>query len=545
MAIPTIALVGRPNVGKSTLFNRLVGGRNAIVQDLPGVTRDRHYGEAEILGRRFNVIDTGGFEPSASEGMLVAMRAQAEIAIEEADAVIVLYDGPEGLVPSDREIARLMARTERLAFHTVNKIDGPSHEKLTSEFWEMGVERLFSVSAQHGSGVYDLMEAVFESLPERPEESDLTADAALVRVAVVGKPNAGKSTLINRLLGQERLLVSDVPGTTRDAIDTLIERPHDPQALDEALKELDEARAARDAELRWSTELEDEAEDEQLNDLVVHVAEPQSWDDDSIEDDETFEGASIEAPQVDVESSDWRAPTDIGAAERAVEEAERRVEIARSPRRYLVIDTAGVRRRKWIKTHLERVSIIQSFKSIDRSEVCLLLIDATIGVTEQDVKLAGMVVDKGRSCVILVNKWDAVADKETGTAGAFIHKLHDQLKFLRHAPVIFISGKTGQRTHKIFAEIDRVHRRMQHRVSTGAVNRFIAESVGRKQPPTQKGRRLKIYYGAQVAVAPPTFLLWVNEPKILHFSYRRFLLNRMRDTWDFSGTPIRLLLRRR
>jgi len=544
MELPTIALVGRPNVGKSTLFNRLVGGRTAIVEDYPGVTRDRHYGEAEILGRRFYVIDTGGFEPSADEGMLAAMRVQAEIAIEEADAVIALYDGREGLVTADQEIARRLARTDKLVFHTINKIDGPSHESKTAEFWEMGVDHLHSVSAQHGSGVYDLLEAVFAALPVDPLDLEAVVDEGLIRVAVVGKPNAGKSTLINRLLGEERLLVSDVPGTTRDAIDTLMERPADPADIQEARAELDAARADRDAEAHLRETLNEEVASEEHDDLVGHMRWEPASEEEGPEDDEEIEEA-VAPPVVDVESSDWRPHTDVASADRAVEAAERRLELAEERRRYMVIDTAGIRRRKWVKTHLERVSIIQSFKSIDRAEVCLFLIDATAGVTEQDAKLAGMVVDKGRACVILVNKWDAVAEKDSTTAGAFVHRLHDQLKFLRHAPVIFISGLTGQRTHRIFSEIDRVHRRMQHRVPTGQVNRFIAASVRRKQPPSQKGRRLKIYYGSQVAIAPPTFLMWVNEPKYLHFSYRRFLLNQMRETWDFAGAPIRLLLRKR
>jgi GTP-binding protein len=547
MAIPTIALVGRPNVGKSTLFNRLVGGRTAIVEDIPGVTRDRHYGEGELLGRRFIAIDTGGFEPKAEESMLVAMRAQAEIAIEEADAVIVLYDGKEGLVPADEEIARLLARTDKLAFHTVNKIDGPSHESRAAEFWATGVAELYSISAQHGSGVYDLMETVFEALPGDGKDLEDQSDDGLIRVAVIGKPNVGKSTLINRLLGEDRLLVSEIAGTTRDAIDTLVERPADPAALVEAEADLEAARATREAERELQETLDaeaGEARQEDSEDLVVHLpGGGGGWDEN--EDEASEAEASPPPPGVDVESAQWRPHTDLAAADRAVQEAERRAELAVQPSRYMVIDTAGIRRRKWIKTHLERVSIIQSFKSIDRAEVCLFLIDAKEGVTEQDAKLAGMIVDKGRACVILVNKWDAVDSKDSGTAGAFVHRLHDQLKFLRHAPVIFISALSGQRTHRILSEVDRVHRRMQHRVSTGQVNRFIAESVRIKQPPTLKGRRLKIYYGAQVAISPPTFLLWVNEPKNLHFSYRRFLLNRLRETWDFSGTPVRLILRRR
>ena len=505
---PMVVIVGRPNVGKSTLFNRLVGGRGALVENRPGITRDRHYGDADVLGRALLVIDTGGFEPSATEGMLSAMRAQAEIAIDEADAVIVLHDGHEGVLPADQEIVRLMARSSKPVFHAVNKIDGQRHERLVPEFWEMGVESLYPISAQHGPGVLDLMEDVLSSLPEEEDAEDAEPGrAGAIRVAVIGKPNVGKSTLVNRLLGEDRLLVSDVPGTTRDAIDTWHERPPDPALL---------ARAESDLA------------------ALIEADEPVPVDDDD----------DVPSGVFDMEDRAWSAQGDPEALERAISDARDAVEAAREPRRYLFIDTAGIRRRKWVKTHIERASIIQAFKAIDRAEICLLLIDATQGVTDQDAKLAGLIQDKGRACVILVNKWDAVEGKTTDTAGAFIKDLHHNLQFVRHAPVVLISALSGQRVHRILGAVDHVNANNHRRVPTGALNRFVAGVVRRKQPPLHKNRRLRIYYCSQVAVAPPTFILSVNDPHAIHFSYKRYILNQLRDAWDFGGAPLRLILRK-
>ena len=525
MSKPTLAIVGRPNVGKSTLFNRLIGRQAAIVQDMPGVTRDRHYGEGSVLGFDFIAVDTGGFEPESSEGMLGAMREQAEIAITEADAVIAVYDGPAGLTPVDREIVRILARTQKPVFHVVNKIDGPKHDALVAEFWETGVSMLHPVSAQHGGGVLDLMEEVIAALPSA-EDNEEDTDGSVTRIAVIGKPNAGKSTLVNRMLGEDRLLVSDIPGTTRDAIDTWIERPGDPSAVKRAQARLEAAQARYDA---------------------AQVEEPE--EEESFEDDPFYVPPLVgertpEPGDLDMEDPNWEAPVD-DSLERDLAGAKDDLAKAGAPRRYLLIDTAGIRRRKWIKTRIERVSIVQSFKSIDRAEVCLLLIDATKGVTDQDAKLAGLIHAKGRAAVILVNKWDIVANKDSDTAGEFVKELRRDLPFVSYAPIVFISAKTGQRTHRILQAVDEAKEAAHTRIPTGALNRQLAYIVRKHQPPIHKNRRLKFYFASQVAVAPPTFLFWVNDTDAVHFSYERFVHNQIRAKWDFEGTPIKLIMRRK
>jgi GTPase len=528
MSKPTLAIVGRPNVGKSTLFNRLIERQAAIVQDMPGVTRDRHYGEGNVLGWEFIAVDTGGFEPSSKDGMLGAMREQAEIAITEADAIIAVYDGPAGLTPIDREIVRILARTNKPVFHAVNKIDGPKHDQLVAEFWETGVSMIHPISSQHGGGVLDLMEFVIDAFPQDDSAKD-DQDASVTRIAVIGKPNVGKSTLVNRMLGEERLLVSDVPGTTRDAIDTWIERPVDPGAIKRAQARFDETQERLDAMRSHAAEVEEEpkvdTDDPFYVPLMVGEHAPDPGD-------------------VDMEDPDWTPPTDDGL-ERDLDRAREALEASASSRRYLMIDTAGIRRRKWIKTRIERVSIVQSFKSIDRAEVCLLLIDATKGVTDQDAKLAGLIHAKGRACVILVNKWDIIADKDTDTAGEFVKELRRDLPFVAYAPIVFISAKTGQRTHKILQAVDQAKEAAHTRIPTGALNRQLAYIIRKHQPPIHKNRRLKFYFGSQVAVAPPTFLFWVNDPEAVHFSYERFVYNQLRAKWNFDGTPIKLIMRKR
>jgi len=448
MPRPIVTIVGRPNVGKSTLFNRLVGERRALVDDMPGVTRDRHYGDVRDYGRPFTVVDTGGFDPDAEEGDLLAlMREQAQLAMDEADAIIFLMDGKEGLTRADEQIAEQLRRSKRPVpvFPAVNKLESHHRREEAYDFYRLGMEELFFVSAEHGQGIAELMDRVVAALPapgpdEALDEDDGALDPNETRVAVVGRPNVGKSTLINRLLGEERLLASDLPGTTRDAIDTIL---------------------------------------------------------------------------------------------------------VRGERRYRLIDTAGVRRKRSIKLRLESWSVIKAFKSIDRAHVAVLLVDATEPFVDQEARLAGMIDEKGRAAVVVVNKWDAVENKETGTAGEYVKRLREQLKFMPWAPVLFISAKTGQRVPKLLELIDRVRANHRRRVPTAQLNRFLRDALARHQLPMRKTRKVRLFYLTQVGEAPPHFVAIANEPKAVHFSYTRYLLNGLRDAFDFEGTPIRLEYRGR
>jgi small GTP-binding protein len=574
MSKPIVAIVGRPNVGKSTLFNRLCGRRAAVVHDMPGVTRDRHYAEAVLVGRHVVVIDTGGFDPDAEEGMLPAMRAQAEIAVREADAVIALYDGQDGLMHVDEAIARILARSGKPVFHTVNKIDGPRHEALAAEFWSLGVDEIYSLSALHGPGVMDLAEAVADALPPAEHDEEEPTARATARVAVIGRPNVGKSTLVNRLLGEERLLVSDVPGTTVDSIDTWLVRRPDPAAIARAEAAVAAAREALEAARHGRRALQAEAEGEGAEWVEqpeeAWSAVPDEADDEvqifygrfsaggdgfsggddgdagDSEEDDAYDGP--EDPRladIDIEDKRWRAPEDLALLEETLRDAEEALLDARSDQRTMLIDTAGIRRRKWVKTPTERISIVRSFKSIDRAEVCLLVLDATTGVSDQDAKLAGLIQDKGRACIILVNKWDAVPNKTTHTAGEYVKAIRRDLQFISYAPIIFISALSGQRTHRILSTVDRVRTSYGRRIGTSSLNRWLSAVVRRHQPPSHKSKRLKIYYAQQVSVGPPTILLSVNDGKLMQMAYRRFLLNQIRVEFAFEGTPVRFILRGR
>ncbi len=433
--IPVVTIVGRPNVGKSTLFNRLVGRRQALVDDFPGVTRDRHYGEARHLGRHFTVIDTGGYDPEAEGNMLALMREQAQVGMEEADVVLFLLDGKEGLTHTDELIAEQLRRSTKPVFSVVNKLETKNRESDAYDFYRLGIEELHFISAEHGNGFLDLMEHVVNALPEADFDDELVGDKVReTSIAVIGRPNVGKSTIINHLLGEERLLASDMPGTTRDAIDSILER---------------------------------------------------------------------------------------------------------DGKRYRLIDTAGVRRKRAIRMRLEAYSVIKAFKAIDRAHVALLLFDATEPFVEQEARLAGMIHDKGRACVLVVNKWDLV-EKDTNTAGEFVKRLRDHLKFMPYAPVIFVSAKSGQRVGKLLDFVDRVRENHQRRIQTSVLNRFSETTLEAHHLPVHKGRRVKIYYLAQVAVRPPTFVGVANYPDAIHFSYQRYLLNALRDNFDFEGTPVRI-----
>lgn len=440
MAKPIVAIVGRPNVGKSTFFNKVAGRRISIVEDTPGVTRDRVYCDAEWQGRRFTLIDTGGIDPHSDDVLLSQMRRQAEIAMDTADVICFFTDARDGLTDDDREVADLLRKTKKPTLLVVNKVDHISQQDAIYEFYELGLGDPIAISAANMMGLGDLLEAVTRACPPK-EENDGEDEGHVVQLAVVGRPNVGKSSLVNKLLGQERSMVSDIAGTTRDAIDTPLTGP---------------------------------------------------------------DGT-----------------------------------------RYNIIDTAGIRRKRAVEEEsLEKYSVLRSIAAIQRCDVALLLIDAQDGVTEQDTKIAGIIHDEGKAVIVVVNKWDAI-DKDTGTLEKYRKEVLDALKFMDYAPVLFLSAKTGQRVNTLLDMVDQVWAQACKRVPTGMLNDVLQDATADLQPPAQSGRRLKIYYVTEQSVCPPTFIFFVNDEKLMHFAYQRYLENYFRKTFDFTGTPVRFILRER
>ena len=439
MAKPLVAVVGRPNVGKSTFFNKVVGQRISIVEDTPGVTRDRIYADVEWTGRTFTLIDTGGIDPRSDDVLLSQMRDQAQIAMDTADVIGFFDDGRDGLTDDDREVATMLRRTHKPLLLVVNKIDHISQADSMYEFYELGLGDPIAISSINMMNFGDLLDAIKEKLPPA-EEEEADGDAHVLQLAVVGRPNVGKSSLVNRLLGQNRTLVSDIAGTTRDAIDT---------------------------------------------------------------------------------------------------------ELNVDGRLYNIIDTAGIRRQSAIEdASVERYSVLRSIAAIRRCDVALLLIDAKDGVTEQDTKIAGLIADEGRGVIIVVNKWDAV-EKDTNTMEHKRREVLDKLKFIDYAPVVFLSALTGQRVHTLLDKVDEVWAQCSKRIPTGVLNDVLADATTALQPPAQNGRRLRIYYMTQHTANPPTFITFVNDEKLMHFAYERYLENFFRKSFGFEGTPIRFVLRER
>ena len=435
MSKPIVAIIGKPNVGKSTFFNYLVGHRISIVQDTPGVTRDRIYAETNWRGRNFTLVDTGGIEPDSEDIILSQMREQANLAIAMANVIIFLTDVKQGVTAADREISLMLKKSGKPIVLVCNKADDFEQGTQESyEFYNLGIGDPYPISATNALGIGDVLDAIYEKFPEKAENED---EDDKIKVAVIGKPNVGKSSLINKILGQNRTIVSDIAGTTRDAIDTEFENENG---------------------------------------------------------------------------------------------------------KYTLIDTAGIRRKSKIKESIEKFSIMRTLLAIERADVCLMMIDATQGVTDQDTKIAGEAHEAGKGVIIVVNKWDAI-EKETGTLEQYKKEVYDKLKYLSYAPIIFISAKTGQRVHKLFEMINNVNAQNSLRVSTSILNQVINEAIAIVQPPTDKGKRLKIYYGSQVSTKPPTFVIFVNNKELFHFSYQRYLVNQFRKEFGLEGTPIRIIAR--
>lgn len=435
MARPTVAIVGKPNVGKSTFFNYLIGERKSIVEDTPGVTRDRVYGETNWKGRKFTLIDTGGIEEKSQDVIASQMRIQAEIAIELSDVVVFMTDVTTGITPIDKEIALMLKRAKKKVVLVCNKVDDfKKFENDVYEFYNLGFGTPNPVSSANAKGIGDVLDKIYEELPEETADEQ---DDDKIKVAVIGKPNVGKSSLINKILGENRLIVSNIAGTTRDAIDSEFENQYG---------------------------------------------------------------------------------------------------------KYMFIDTAGLRRHSKVEENIEKYSVLRTSLAVERADVCILMIDANEGVTEQDTKIAGLAHESGKGVIIAINKWDEY-EKENGTLEQYTKDVYNKLAYLSYAPIIFISAKTGQRVEKIFNLINEVANNNAFRISTSNLNELLAEAVAMVQPPTDKGRRLKIFYMTQVGTKPPTFAVFVNSKKLFHFSYERYLVNKLREEYGFKGTPIRMLVR--
>ena len=438
MAKPLVAIVGRPNVGKSSFFNRIAGRRISIVEDVPGVTRDRVYADVEWMGRRFSMVDTGGLDMRSEDVLLSQMRRQAEIAMDTADVICFFCDGRAGMTSEDVEVANYLRRTHKPLVLAVNKMDYMGLEDQLYEFYNLGLGDPIAISATNMLGLGDLLEEIVKNLPPA-EEDEMEEEEHTIQLALVGRPNVGKSSLTNKLLGQERAMVSDIPGTTRDALDTFF--------------------------------------------------------------------------------------TDSDGT------------------RFNIIDTAGMRKKKTIEDEsLERYSVLRSIAAIDRCDVALLLIDAQVGVTEQDTKIAGLILNSGKAVIVVVNKWDAI-EKDTNTMEKMRKQIMTDLKFMSYAPVIFLSALTGQRTNTVLGAVKEAYNQYCKRIPTGVINEALADAQASLQPPISGGRRLKIYYGTQQSVCPPTFVFFINHEELMHFAYERYLENHFRKAFGFQGTPIRFVLR--
>ena len=428
---PIVAVVGRPNVGKSTIFNKLTGTKISIVEDTPGVTRDRIFGEVEWLNKYFTIIDTGGIEPESDDIILSQMRNQAMLAVDMAHVILFVVDGKSGLTAADKEVADILRRTKKPVLLVVNKIDSKSQFDNIYDFYELGLGNPIAISGANSMGLGDLLDEVVENFPEG---MNTEYDEDVIRVAITGKPNAGKSSILNNILGEERVIVSPIAGTTRDAIDTYFEKDEN---------------------------------------------------------------------------------------------------------KFLLIDTAGIRRRSKVYENVERFSVIRSMSAVDRADVVLIVIDATEGVTEQDTKIAGIAHDEGKACIFVVNKWDLI-EKDNKTMGNFRMSVREKFPFMTYAPILFVSAVSNQRIGKILETVVEVSAEQNKRVTTSVLNQVIGEAIMLNQPPSDKGRRLKIYYGTQTGVKPPTFNLFINDKELTHFSYTRYLENRLRENFGFEGTSIKI-----
>lgn len=436
MSLPVVAIVGRPNVGKSTIFNRLAGERIAIVEDQPGITRDRIYSRSEWNGREFHLIDTGGIEFGDTDEIMDHIRNQVELALDEADVILFVADARDGVTTTDEEVARFLHRTNKPVILMVNKVDDIKYTENVFEFYQLGFEHVIPVSSLHGTGTGDMLDAVVEHFPDREEEE---YEEDTIKVSLIGRPNVGKSSLVNALLGEERVIVSPVAGTTRDAVDTPFE----------------------------------------------------------------FEG-----------------------------------------QKYVLIDTAGIRKRGKVYESIEKYSVIRALRAIERSDVCLIVIDGERGIAEQDKKIAGYAHEAGRAAIFVVNKWDAV-EKDEKTMDRFKRRIREEFQFMHYAPILFVSAKTKRRIHTVLPEVNEVAEQHAMRVPTSVLNQVIQDAMVTTPPPSDRGRRFRVRYVTQATVKPPTFILFVNDPELSHFSYLRYLENQLRQAFPFKGTPLRILLRKK